>query len=270
MSRIQACFADLKSANKTALVPFVTAGDPHPDHTVEILHALADAGSDIIELGIPFSDPMADGPTIQLADERALAHGTSIHDAIAMVKKFREKNTTTPIVLMGYLNPLEVVGYEAFAKEASEAGVDGVLTVDMPPEAAGGLNAALEAVGMQPIFLIAPTTTEARIKKIADVAKGYLYYVSLKGITGAGNLDTADVAQKLETIRKITDLPIAVGFGIKDPETAGMVAELADGVVVGSALVNVVAENQNNPPAILEKLTELLSALRQGIDNKAS
>lgn len=267
MSRIEACFAELKSANKTALVPFITAGDPHPDHTVDIMHALADSGADIIELGIPFSDPMADGPTIQLADERALAHGTSIHDAIAMVKTFREKNTKTPVVLMGYLNPVEVVGYEAFAKAASEAGVDGVLTVDMPPEAAGDLNAALDAVGMEPIFLIAPTTTEARIKKIAAAAKGYLYYVSLKGITGAGNLDTADVAQKLETIRKITDLPIAVGFGIKDPETAGLVAELADGVVVGSALVNVVAENQDNPPVILEKLTEMVTALRKGIDN---
>lgn len=270
MSRIEACFARLKEANRTALVPFVTAGDPHPDHTVDIMHALADSGSDIIELGIPFSDPMADGPTIQLADERALAHGTTIHDAIAMVKKFREKNDETPVVLMGYLNPIEVVGYEAFAKEASDAGVDGVLTVDMPPESAAELNKVLANYGLEPIFLIAPTTTEARIKKIADAAKGYLYYVSLKGITGAGHLDTADVKQKLETIRKITDLPIAVGFGIKDPETAGLVAELADGVVVGSALVNIVAENQNDPKAILEKLSSLVGALRQGIDNKAS
>ncbi|PIE42599.1 MAG: tryptophan synthase subunit alpha [Gammaproteobacteria bacterium] len=270
MSRIKACFADLKSANKTALIPFVTAGDPHPDHTVDIMHVLADAGCDIIELGVPFSDPMADGPTIQLADERALAHGTTIHDVIAMVKTFREKNTTTPVVLMGYLNPIEVVGYQAFAKAASEAGVDGVLTVDMPPEASAELNTALAEVDMEPIFLIAPTTTEARIKTISDAAKGYLYYVSVKGITGAGNLDTVDVARKLETIRKITDLPIAVGFGIKDPETAGQVAALADGVVVGSALVNVVAENQHDPQAILNKLTELAVALRQGIDSKIS
>ncbi|MCG8668760.1 MAG: tryptophan synthase subunit alpha [Pseudomonadales bacterium] len=267
MSRIQACFAELKAANKTALIPFVTAGDPHPQHTVDIMHTLANAGADIIELGIPFSDPMADGPTIQLADERALEHGVTIHDAIAMVKSFRETNTQTPVVLMGYLNPIEVVGYEAFAQEAKEAGVDGVLTVDMPPEAAGDLNAALESAGMDPIFLIAPTTTEARIKTIVSAAKGYLYYVSLKGITGAGHLDTDDVSAKLETIRKTTDLPIAVGFGIKDPETAGLVAKLAEGVVVGSALVNIVAENQDQPAQIIEKLTEMVGSLRQGIDN---
>ena len=266
MSRIQACFADLKAANKTALIPFVTAGDPHPDQTVAIMHALAEAGSDIIELGVPFSDPMADGPTIQLADERALMHGVTLLDVISMVKAFRETNTTTPVVLMGYLNPVEVLGYAAFAKAAGEAGVDGVLTVDMPPEASATLNKALEANGIDPIFLLAPTTTDKRIKAIAEAAKGYLYYVSLKGITGAANLDPAQVKAKLETIRKITDLPIAVGFGIKDPETAGAVAQLADGVVVGSALVNVVAENQDDPQALLTAVSAFAGSLRQGID----
>lgn len=266
MSRIEACFADLKAANKTALVPFVTAGDPHPDHTVAIMHALAEAGSDIIELGVPFSDPMADGPTIQLADERALKHGVSLRNVMSMVKSFRETNTTTPVVLMGYLNPIEVLGYETFATEAADAGVDGVLTVDMPPEACAELNKALEANGIDPIFLLAPTTTDKRIKAIADAAKGYLYYVSLKGITGAANLDPAQVSEKLETIRKITDLPIAVGFGIKDPETAGAVAQLADAVVVGSALVNVVAENQNDPQALLKAVSAFAGSLRQGID----
>ena len=270
MSRIEACFAELKAANKTALIPFVTAGDPHPDHTVAIMHALADAGSDIIELGVPFSDPMADGPTIQLADERALEHNVSLRDVIGMVKKFRETNETTPVVLMGYLNPIEVMGYDLFAQEAADAGVDGVLTVDMPPEASGSLNQALESRGLDPIFLIAPTTTEKRIRSVAEAARGYVYYVSLKGITGAANLNPDEVKGKLETIRKITDLPIAVGFGIKDPETAGIVAQLSDGVVVGSALVNVVAENQHDPEALLEKITAFAGSLRQGIDNKAS
>ncbi|MCG8317490.1 MAG: tryptophan synthase subunit alpha [Pseudomonadales bacterium] len=267
MSRIEACFAELKAANKTALVPFVTAGDPHPDHTVKIMHALADAGADIIELGIPFSDPMADGPTIQLADERALEHDVSLADVIDMVAEFRKDNTKTPVVLMGYLNPVEVMGYETFAEKAAQAGVDGVLTVDLPPEAATGLNSVLEVKGLDAIFLIAPTTTEARIKKIAAAAKGYLYYVSLKGITGAGHLDTADVSSKLETIRKITDLPIAVGFGIKDPETAGTVAKISDAVVVGSALVNIVAENQDNPEQLIKEIAGFTQSLRNGIDN---
>ena len=268
MSRIEACFADLKAANKTALIPFVTAGDPHPEQTVALMHALAEAGSDIIELGVPFSDPMADGPTIQLADERALKHGVSLRDVIGMVKVFRESNTTTPVVLMGYLNPIEVLGYEVFAEEAARAGVDGVLTVDMPPEASGALNSALESRGLDPIFLIAPTTTEKRVRAISDAARGYIYYVSLRGITGAGHLDPAEVREKLETIRKTTDLPIAVGFGIKDAETAGIVAQLADAVVVGSALVNVVADHQDDPQALLEAVSSFAGSLRQGIDNQ--
>lgn len=267
MSRIEACFAELKAAQKTALVPFVTAGDPHPDQTVAIMHALADAGADVIELGIPFSDPMADGPTIQLADERALEHDVSLTDVINMVATFRQDNSTTPVVLMGYLNPVEVMGYQAFADKAAEAGVDGVLTVDLPPEAATQLNAVLAAKGVDAIFLIAPTTTESRISKIAAAAKGYLYYVSLKGITGAGHLDADDVSSKLETIRKITDLPIAVGFGIKDPETAGTVAKISDGVVVGSALVNIVAENQDNPEQLIKEISGFTQSLRNGIDN---
>jgi tryptophan synthase alpha chain len=267
MTRISDLFANLKTRQRKALVPFVTAGDPAPAHTVGIMHALVEGGADVIELGIPFSDPMADGPVIQLADERALAHHTGLHHVLDMVREFRTTNTATPIVLMGYLNPFEAYGYDAFATDAQAAGVDGVLTVDLPPEAAAALKAVLQPKGIDTIFLMAPTTLPARIKKIADQATGYLYYVSLKGVTGAGNLDAEAVREKLETIRNITNLPVAVGFGIKDAESAARIGALADGVVVGSALVNIVAEHQAQPDKIAPAITAFLRGLREALDN---
>lgn len=266
MSRIEAYLSTLKSQGKKALVPFVTAGDPQPDWTVDIMHALAKSGADIIEVGVPFSDPMADGPVIQLADERALEHGVTLKQILGMVKTFRQTNEVTPVVLMGYLNPVEVYGYQQFAKDAAEAGVDGVLTVDLPPEAAAPLAEELEKVQIDPIFLLAPTSTEARIAKVAKFAKGYLYYVSLKGVTGAGNLDIGAVTEKLETIRKITDLPITVGFGIKDAESAAAVGAIAEGVVVGSAMVNIIAANQTDKPKLLSELSDFTALLKAAIE----
>ncbi len=266
MSRIKACLQNLKQQNKKALIPFITAGDPNLQATVPLLHQLAESGADIIELGVPFSDPMADGPVIQLADERALEQGTTITHVLEMVAEFRRTNEVTPIVLMGYLNPIEVTGYEKFAKAAAAAGVDGLITVDLPPEAAASPIEIFDAAGIESIFLIAPTTSDTRIAKIASMGRGYLYYVSLKGVTGAGNLDIDGVNQKLETIRKITDLPIAVGFGIKDADTARSIGRNADGVVVGSALVNLIASNQHDTQAMLSKVAEFIQSLRSGLD----
>lgn len=266
MSRIKACFEQLKSQRRKALVPFITAGDPALDATVPLLHTLVESGADLVEIGLPFSDPMADGPVIQLADERALANGATTAKVLEMVREFRATNTTTPIILMGYLNPVETYGYARFAQDSAAAGVDGMIIVDLPPEASKPLNDEFRKVGLDSIFLIAPTTTPARIEKIAAAAQGYLYYVSLKGVTGAANLDVEAVQQKLETIRKITDLPITVGFGIKDAATARAVGAIADGVVVGSALVNQVAQHQQDLPTLLEKIASTMQSLRQGLD----
>ena len=266
MSRITACLQNLKQQNKKALIPFITAGDPQLEVTVPLMHRLAEQGADIIELGIPFSDPMPDGPVIQLADERALANGVTTTHALEMVKSFRETNQDTPIVLMGYLNPVEVYGYEQFAQDAAAAGVDGLIIVDLPPEAAVEPIKLFDAAGLDTIFLIAPTTSDARIARIAASGRGYLYYVSLKGVTGAGNLDVEGVNRKLETIRKTTDLPIAVGFGIKDAETARLIGENADGVVVGSALVKLIAEFQDDRDTMMSKVSEFVQSLRHGLD----
>ena len=265
MSRIKACFAALKQQNRKALIPYITAGDPHPDHTVGQLHALVEGGADILELGIPFSDPMADGPTITKAHERALVHHTSLTRVLAMVSEFRQKDGKTPVVLMGYLNPLEIMGYDAFAKAAA-AGVDGVLTVDLPPEESEILTASLKQNGLDPIFLLAPTTTPERIRHITAAASGYVYYVSLKGVTGSNTLDIDEVAGRIAAIRAASDLPIGVGFGIKDAETAAAVARHADGVVVGSALVSRIAELQDVPEAIPGVLSGILRDLRQAMD----
>ena len=218
MSRIAGHFALLKQQGRKALIPYVTAGDPAPSVIVPLMHAMVGAGADIIELGVPFSDPMADGPVIAKAHERALKHNVSLRDVLGMVAEFRQSNTTTPVVLMGYLNPVEVMGYNTFALAAAEAGLDGVLTVDLPPEEADDLTRELQAVGIDPIYLLAPTTTPERIRLITDAASGYVYYVSLKGVTGAATLDIPEVASRLETIRSISDLPIGVGFGIKGAE----------------------------------------------------
>ncbi len=266
MGRITDRFEKLKREGRQALIPYVTAGDPEPAITVPLMHAMVAAGADIIELGVPFSDPMADGPVIQRAAERALEHGTRLRDVLAMVATFRQQDRDTPVVLMGYLNPVEAMGYEAFAKAASEAGVDGVLSVDLPPEEAHDLLEALRGHGVDPIFLLAPTTDDARIEKICAVASGYLYYVSLKGVTGAGGLDVQSVADKLAQIRRHTALPVGVGFGIKDADSARAVAAVADAVVVGSALVKKIEQNAGQSDKITREITDVLARMRAAMD----
>ncbi len=237
MMRIDATFARLRAAGRTAVIPYVTSGDPSKDATVPIMHALVAAGADVIELGVPFSDPMADGPVIQRASERALARGTGLADVLAMVAAFRATDATTPVVLMGYANPIEAMGQAAFAARARDAGVDGVLVVDYPPEEAEEFAALLGREGLAPIFLLSPTTPEARIERVAALARGYVYYVSLKGVTGAANIDPAAVAQKLALIRRHTGLPVGVGFGIRDAASAQAIARVADAVVIGSRII---------------------------------
>lgn len=269
MSRIAGTFANLRAAGRRALIPFVTAGDPNNDVTVPLMHALVEAGADIVELGVPFSDPMADGPVIQRASERALRGGTNLTRVLEMVRAFRQQNTSTPVVLMGYLNPFEIAGYEAFAKSATDAGVDGVLTVDLPPEEADEFLAAVRANGLDLIFLLAPTSDEARIRRICDTASGFVYYVSLKGVTGASNLDIASVAEKVNEIKRFTDLPVGVGFGISDGKTAAEVAAVSDAVVVGSALVRTVESLSDRPQDIPQAVAEVLAEMRRAMDARA-
>lgn len=266
MSRIASRFAALRAANRAALIPYITAGDPHPEHTVGLMHYLVAQGADLLELGVPFSDPMADGPVIQRATERALAHQVSMHDVLGMVRAFRQTDTTTPVILMGYLNPIEVLGYETFAREAAAAGVDGVLTVDMPPEETAGYNEALQAEGLDRIFLVSPTTPARRVKAIAQKGSGFVYYVSLKGVTGAKTLDVADVAQHLATLRSQIELPLGVGFGIRDAAAAAEIARIADAVVVGSALVQLVEAHQHDPAAMRQAVGGLVAAMRAAMD----
>jgi len=268
MGRISKCFEDLKAGNRKALIPYITVGDPDPGVTVPLAHALVSAGANILELGVPFSDPMADGPVIQRASERALAHHVSLHQVLDLVREFRRDDQNTPVVLMGYLNPVEVMGYDKFAHAAADAGVDGVLTVDMPPEEAEGLSKALIDNNIDPIYLLAPTTDETRIKKICDAAQGYVYYVSLKGVTGAASLDVGAVNEKISQIRNLTNLPIGVGFGIKDASTAAAIAQVADAVVVGSALITIIEQNVNNGTSIVEQVTGLVSSMRKAMDAK--
>ncbi|WP_101759537.1 tryptophan synthase subunit alpha [Oceanicoccus sp. KOV_DT_Chl] len=267
MSRIAACMQALQTQGRKALIPYIVAGDPNPDFTLPLMHQLVADGADILELGIPFSDPMAEGPVIQLAHERALEYNISLRDALAIVARFRETNQHTPVVLMGYANPVVVMGFEQFAQAAAKAGVDGLLTVDMPPEEAGALNTALKASNIDSIFLLAPTTTAARIKHIAELATGYLYYVSLKGVTGAGHLDADSVRNKLTEIKAITNLPVMVGFGIKDAESASTISRLAEGVVVGSALVQKAVElSQQNDSNAIAGASALIADMRQAMD----
>ena len=237
MSRIAAVFDSLRVANRAALIPFVTAGDPSPAHIVPMLRALVQGGADVVELGVPFSDPMADGPTIQRASERALQAGTGLAAVLDAVAQYRREDTRTPIVLMGYANPIEHMGHAAFVTRAHAAGVDGVLVVDYPPEECGPWLKALEGSGIDPIFLLSPTSSPGRIDSVAAIASGYIYYVSLKGVTGASHIDTGDVARMLERIRARTKVPVGVGFGIRAPETAAAIARLADAVVIGSRIV---------------------------------
>jgi tryptophan synthase alpha chain len=265
-NRIVQQFSRLREQGRKALIPYITAGDPNPQVTVPLMHAMVDAGADIIELGVPFSDPMADGPVIQRASERALRYDVSLRQVLEMVQAFRTKNTHTPVVLMGYLNPIEVMGYAEFAEQAASHGVDGVLTVDLPPEEAGDFLPALEKQNLAPIFLIAPTTSSRRIEKIARVARGFVYYVSLKGVTGAANIDVDAVTGKINAVRESVDLPIGVGFGIKDADSAARLARAADAIVVGSALVKKVEEFNEDAQQITAAISGLLSQMRQAMD----
>jgi len=267
VSRLAAKFEALAQAGRKALIPFITAGDPSPDFTVPMMHAMVAAGVDVIELGIPFSDPMADGPVIQRASERALAHHMSLRKTLAIATEFRKTDQQTPVVLMGYLNPIEAMGYEAFANAAQQADIDGVLTVDLPPEEAEECTALLKARGVDPIFLLAPNSSDERIKKMDAIGSGYLYYVSLKGVTGAGHLDIADVEQKLQQIRANTNLPVGIGFGVKDAQTAKTLSAIGNGVVVGSALISKIEANLQNPEQAKNEIVELLAAMRQAMDS---
>ncbi len=266
MSRIESTLAALKAEGRTALIPYITAGDPHPSRTVGLMHALVDGGADIIELGVPFSDPMADGPTIQLACERALLHNTSLWNCCAMVAEFRKTNRHTPVVLMGYLNPIETRGLEAFCTLATSSGVDGVLIVDLAVEEAPEFAPKVRSFGLDLIFLLAPTSSDARIEAIVRQASGYLYYVSLKGVTGAASLDIDSVSAKLEQIRRHTRLPVAVGFGIRDAASAALVGAVADGVVVGSALVSQIEKFQATPDVLPGLLKSQLAEMRAALD----
>ncbi|MDP2688204.1 MAG: tryptophan synthase subunit alpha [Aequorivita sp.] len=264
MSRIQATFEQLKLHQRKALIPFITAGDPKPQLTVPLLHELVAAGADVLELGVPFSDPMADGPTIQRASERALKHHVGLHHVLDMVAEFRQKNSHTPVVLMGYGNPIEAMGWETFARRCAEVGVDGVLTVDFPPEESHEAFAHLEAHGIDPIFLLAPTTREERVARVAKLARGYVYYVSLKGVTGAGNLDLTAIEQKLPQLRRHIKLPIGIGFGIRDGATASAVAKLCDGVVVGSRIVQEIEDSTEQE--VVSNVGKLVRELKLAID----
>ncbi|PKO26310.1 MAG: tryptophan synthase subunit alpha [Betaproteobacteria bacterium HGW-Betaproteobacteria-8] len=265
MSRIQSTFAKLAQQNKKALIPYITAGDPHPKHTVNLMHALVESGADMIELGVPFSDPMADGPVIQRASERALAHHVGLGDVLEMVRNFRSEDAETPIILMGYANPVEAMGIETFVDHAKAVGVDGVLTVDYPPEECTEFVALLKSRDIDPIFLLSPTTEASRIDTIVQQASGFVYYVSLKGVTGSQNLDIAQVTERLRGIRNKTRLPIGVGFGVRDAATARQVAVIADAIVVGSRMVQEI-ENSSEQE-LLSNLATLTSELRVAIDS---
>ncbi|MDX1352996.1 MAG: tryptophan synthase subunit alpha [Thiomicrorhabdus sp.] len=273
MSRIQKTLANLKANGKTALIPYITAGDPEPNATVGLMHLLVEKGADIIELGVPFSDPMADGPVIQKAVERALKHNVSLDDVLEFVRVFREKDEKTPIVLMGYLNPIEAEGYESFANAASSVGVDAVLTVDMPPEESMGYREALESKGLDRVFLVSPTTPESRLQAVNEKGSGFVYYVSLKGVTGSKELDVADVAQQIDRLQKQLNHPIGIGFGIKDGQTAYEMAKLGDAVIVGSSLVTLIEANESKGIydihlAIGKKMTEFRDAINRADNNQ--
>jgi tryptophan synthase alpha chain len=266
MNRIDTCFQNLAASGRKALIPYITCGDPSIDISLALMHGMVEAGVDIIELGIPFSDPMADGPVIQKAHERALANGVGLLDCLDVVSSFRQKNDYTPVVLMGYLNTLEVLGYDAAAEACARAGVDGLLLVDMPPEETSQVASCFRDRDLSLIFLLAPTTTDERARSICEAASGYLYYVSLKGVTGSANLDTGAAAERLSALRQMTRLPIAVGFGIRDAASARAVADFADGVIVGSALVNEIEAQQADPVQMLSRIKSILREMREQMD----
>jgi tryptophan synthase alpha chain len=264
MSRIKTVFASLKQQGKTALIPYITAGDPHPKFTVSLMHTLVEHGADMIELGVPFSDPMADGPVIQRASERALLHKVGLTAVLDMVKTFRQTDQATPIILMGYANPIEAVGAVAFADKAKAADVDGVITVDYPPEECGSFVKELQSRGIDPVFLLSPTTDAKRVELIVNQASGFVYYVSLKGVTGAANLDIVEVASRVASIREQTNLPVGVGFGIRDAATAKATAAIADAVVVGSRMV--LAIEGSNEANLLSNVANLMTELKTAVD----
>jgi tryptophan synthase alpha chain len=269
ITRLDQTFATLKEQGRKALIPYITCGDPYPEKTVELMLAMADAGADVIELGVPFSDPMADGPVIQKAAERALVKGISLTHVLADVAAFRAKNAGTPIVLMGYANPIECYdlhhGVGSFVRDAKAAGVDGVLVVDYPPEECEEFAARLKAAGLAPIFLLAPTSTEERMAQVGRVAAGYVYYVSLKGVTGAGHLDTAAVAAMVPRIKAHVNTPVGVGFGIRDAETAKAVAAVSDAVVIGSRIVQLL-ESQT-PETVVAAGRDFIAEIRAALDS---
>jgi tryptophan synthase alpha chain len=264
MSRIQGRFQALAKAKRKALIPYITAGDPHPSLTVPLMRALVEAGADILELGVPFSDPMADGPVIQRAGERALKFGIGLRDVLSMVGQFRAADQSTPIVLMGYANPVEAMGVENFIGAAKVAGVDGVIVVDYPPEECEEFAALAKKNDIDPVFLLAPTSTDKRIEEVARIGSGYLYYVSLRGVTGAAHIDLSEISSKIPRIRAATKLPIGVGFGIRDAESARQVAQTADAVVIGSRIIQ---EIENGAPeGAVSRVKAFLKPIRQALD----
>ena len=265
MSRIAATFEALHASGRKALIPYVTAGDPYADATVDIMLAMAKAGADVIELGVPFSDPMADGPVIQKASERALAKGIGMPQVLQAVRDFRTRDAKTPVVLMGYANPVERYGVDRFVADAAAAGVDGVLVVDYPPEECEAFAAKLRAHGLDMIFLLAPTSTEQRIREVGRIASGYVYYVSLKGVTGAGHLDTAAVAEMVPRIKQHVKLPVGVGFGIRDAQTARAVAAVSDAVVIGSALVQLLETRERH--GVAGAAADFIGGIRAALDS---
>ena len=265
MSRISGCFAELKAAGRKALIPYVTAGDPLKASTVPLLHCMVEAGCDILEIGVPFSDPMADGPAIQRASERALKNGMRLSDVLGLVRQFREKDSKTPIVLMGYANPIEAMGVDKFVAAAKSSSVDGVIVVDYPPEECGPFADLCAKAGIDCIFLLAPTSTDARIREVARVGTGYLYYVSLKGVTGVKTADAADIAAHLPRLRAASKLPIAVGFGIKDAESARVISKGADAVIIGTRIVQEI-ENAG-PEYAVARVKALLIPIRKALDS---
>jgi tryptophan synthase alpha chain len=264
MSRIQGRFEALARAKRKALIPYIAAGDPHPSLTVPLMRALVEAGADILELGVPFSDPMADGPVIQRASERALKHGVGLADVLKLVTEFRKSDKATPIVLMGYANPIEAMGVEKFVAEAKAAEVDGVIVVDYPPEECEQFAALAKKHGIDPVFLLAPTSTDKRIEQVARVGSGYLYYVSLRGVTGAANLDFSEVSSRIPKIRATTKLPIGVGFGIRDAESARRVAQSADAVVIGSRIIQEIEAGAAE--GAVARVKAFLKPIRQALD----
>lgn len=269
--RLASLFERLEGENRAALIPYITAGDPDARATVELMHAMVEGGADAIEVGVPFSDPMADGPVIQAAHERALKSGLGLRGVIDLVAEFRQRDADTPVVLMGYQNPIEAIGVAAFVEKAAAAGVDGVLTVDLPPEEADELAAALGGRGMSPIFLLAPTTGAARTREVASKGSGFVYYVSLKGVTGAANLDTEALASQVAAVREACALPVGVGFGIRDAETARQVGRVADAVIVGSAIVRLIHEQALTADGLnargLETVRGFLAELRSAVES---